>query len=114
MAPVDIDLRYRRLLSEMSDAELAQYIDSLREEQARLAELHHRDSRLLAEPHAGALGKLRPRLVLTKAKWKAFGTRRLAAQSELAVRRTRRTVDWDAPTETDPERLRGKLRSPWW
>ena len=57
------------------------------------------------------MGKLRPRLVATKAKWKDYWTRQVAAESELARRRSRRRIDWDEPTDTDMDSLRGKLRA---
>ena len=97
----------------MSDAELEEYIAGLRAERKTLADLHARDRGMLSltGDQDYPLGKLRPRLVATKAKWKTYGTRQAAAESELARRRSRRRIDWDEPTVTDLERLKGKLRA---
>jgi hypothetical protein len=113
MGSFESDLHHHRLLSEMSDPELEEYVEGLRAERKRLADLHVRDRGMLAmggdegRPH----GKLRPRLVATKAKWKDYGTRLVAAESELARRRSRRRIDWDEPTDTDMDRLSNRLRA---
>jgi hypothetical protein len=115
MRSFDRDLHRHRFLSEMTDAELEKHIDALRAERKRLADLLDHDRGLLWRGHGGdmdgPLGKLRPRLVNTKAKRKECRERLAAAESELALRRSRRRIDWDEPTETDLERLRNKLRA---
>ena len=107
------DLHHHSLLSEMGDAELEKYIEVLRADQTMLADLHDRDRRILAMggDEDIPLGKLRPRLVATKTKWKNYRTRLAAAESELARRRSRSRSEWDEPTDTDLERLHGKLRA---
>jgi hypothetical protein len=54
---------------------------------------------------------LRVRLQLEQVPGKDYRTRLVAAESELARRQSRRRIDWDEPTDTDVERLRGKLRA---
>jgi hypothetical protein len=113
MSSLDSDPRHRRLLTEMSDAELGEHIEFLRAELERLAELQQRDLAMLSSRgHPGRpFGKLRLRLARTKERWRACRARQKVVLSEVASRRGKKRSDWEEPTVTDLERLHKKLRT---
>ena len=108
-----MNVAYLAVLSTMNEDELTEHIAVLRADLARLAELHRRDrvTWYAPGPDGHPLGKLRPRIESTRARWNACRERLAAAESNLLIRRSRRQLDWDEPTETDMERLSGKLRA---
>ncbi len=104
--PSSNDDHRRLLLIELSDQELTNYIDVVRAEADRLEDLFLRDRATLGDGPSkhGPLGKLRPRISRTRAKWRECRARQSAAEVEATKRRLFKSSDWDEPTLTDAER----------